>query len=73
MVGARGMTLPELAAALKAAGADDALVAGVTDILTRCDLGRFAGGAPAVEGEKLIEDAEACIRGIAKLPSKGRR
>jgi hypothetical protein len=72
-VAARGMTLPDLEAAVRAAGADEALVARIRDTLAQCDLGRFAGGAPAAEGEKLIEDAEACIRGIAKLPSKGRR
>lgn len=72
-VAARGMTLPDLEAAVRTAGADDALVASIRDVLAQCDLGRFAGGAPAVEGEKLLEDAEACIRRTAKLPSKGRR
>jgi hypothetical protein len=72
-VAARGMMLPDLETAVKAAGADDALVARVRDVLTRCDVGRFAGGAPTVEGERLLDDAEACLRAIAKLPSKGRR
>jgi hypothetical protein len=72
-VAARGMTLPDLESAVRAAGADDALVARIREVLSECDLGRFAGGAPSAEGGKLLADAEACIRAIAKLPSKGRR
>lgn len=72
-VAARGMTLPDLEAAVRASGADDALVARVRDLLTQCDLGRFSGGASAVGGEELLAEAEACVQAIAKLPSKGRR
>ncbi|MBM3307368.1 MAG: protein BatD, partial [Candidatus Eisenbacteria bacterium] len=54
-VPARGMTLPELATALREAGADDALVGTVRGLLERCDLGRFAGGAAEVEGGRLVD------------------
>jgi len=72
-VAARGMTLPEIEAELRAAGADDALVDRVRALLANCDLGRFAGGADTVDGATLLGEAEACLTAVGKLSRKRRR
>jgi methylthioribose-1-phosphate isomerase len=53
-VGARGMTLGELAQTLRSAGAGDELIERVLSVLSECDLGRFAGDFGSVEAEKLL-------------------
>jgi hypothetical protein len=72
-VGARGMTLPELGRLLASAGADEAVVERVKDLLSACDLGRFAGDSGTVEGEKLLAQAEECLRALERLSAKRRR
>jgi hypothetical protein len=72
-VGARGMTLAELAATLRAAGAGDDLIERVRDVISECDLGRFAGDIGTVEAERLVSQAETCVREIESLSAKRRR
>jgi len=66
-VGARGMTVAELAATLRAAGADDDTIARVRSILAQCDAGRFSGGGDGVETERLLRDGEACLSAIERI------
>ncbi len=72
-VQAQGMTAGELASALRSAGASDELIERVRRLLSECDLGRFAGGTDAVEAERLVEEAQQCLRGLERLPAKRRR
>ncbi len=72
-VGARGMTLHELGSVLAAAGASEQTVERIRDLLSQCDLGRFAGDVGAVEGERLISEAEACVAELERLSAKRRR
>jgi hypothetical protein len=69
-VAARGMTLPDLEAALRGAGADDTTVGRVRALLERCDLGRFAGGTAQADDD-LLDEAETCLRAVERL--RGRR
>jgi hypothetical protein len=71
-VAARGMTLPDLEAALRRAGADDELVARVRALLERCDLGRFAGSAAQADDD-LLDEAETCLRGVERLRARRAR
>ncbi len=72
-VGARGMTLPELAGLLRSAGADESAIERVRNLLSQCDLGRFAGDFGAVESEGLLREAEECLRELERLSAKRRR
>jgi len=72
-VGARGMTLPELADLLRSAGAEDSTVERVRKLLSECDLGRFAGDSGDVESARLLEEAEACLKALERLSAKRRR
>jgi len=72
-VGARGMTLPELSELLRGAGAANATVERVRRLLGDCDLGRFAGDAGDVESERLVSEAEACLKELERLSAKRRR
>ena len=71
-VQAGGMTLAEIAATLERAGAEPGLVERVRDVLSVCDLGRFAAGAGGVEVERLLREAEVCIGAIEKLTARRR-
>ena len=72
-VGARGMTLPELSGVLRSAGAGAELTERVTRLLSECDLGRFAAGTGSVESERLVAEAEACLRELERLSARRRR
>ena len=72
-VGARGMTLPELAGLLLSAGADESVIERVKSLLSQCDLGRFAGDVGTVESEQLIGEAEECLKELERLSAKRRR
>ncbi|HYW68959.1 MAG TPA: hypothetical protein VE960_05085, partial [bacterium] len=72
-VGARGMTLPELADLLRSAGAEDSTVERVRKLLSECDLGRFAGDSGDVESARLLEEAEVCLKALERLSAKRRR
>jgi hypothetical protein len=72
-VGARGMTLPELAGLLRSAGADESTIERVKSLLSQCDLGRFAGDSGTVESEQLLGEAEDCLRELERLSAKRRR
>jgi hypothetical protein len=72
-VPARGMTTPDLMGVLESAGADPALVERVRRLLAECDLGRFAGDVDRVQGDRLMAEAEECLRGLEKLSAKRRR
>jgi hypothetical protein len=72
-VGARGMTLPELAGLLRSAGADESMIERVQNLLSQCDLGRFAGDFGTVESESLLREAEECLRELERLSAKRRR
>jgi hypothetical protein len=72
-VGARGMTLPELTALLRSSGASGSTIGRVERLLGDCDLGRFAGDAGTVEGERLIAEAAACLRELERISTKRRR
>jgi hypothetical protein len=72
-VSARGMTMPEIAGVLESAGADHALVERVRRLLAECDLGRFAGEIDRVEGDRLMAEAEECLRRLEKLSARRRR
>jgi hypothetical protein len=69
----QGMTQAELESALRKAGADGELIDRVRRLLNECDLGRFAGGSDAVDAERLLSDAQTCLRGLEKLPGRRRR
>jgi hypothetical protein len=71
--GARGMTLPELAGLLRSAGADESTIERVKNLLSRCDLGRFAGDSETVESESLLREAEECLRELERLSVKRRK
>ncbi len=71
--GARGMTLPELAGLLRSAGADESTIERVKSLLSRCDLGRFAGDSETVESESLLREAEECLRELERLSAKRRK
>ena len=71
-VGARGMTLPELADLLRSAGAPSATIERVKRLLSECDLGRFAGGEGSVESERLIGEAGECLKELERLSAKRR-
>jgi hypothetical protein len=72
-VQARGMTSTELAAALRSAGAGDELIERIRRLLGECDLGRFAGEADGVEGDRLVSEAEWCMRELERASSRRRR
>ncbi len=72
-VGARGMTLPELAGLLRSAGASESTIERVKNLLSQCDLGRFAGDFGTVENEGLLREAEECLRELERLSAKKRR
>jgi hypothetical protein len=72
-VPARGMTMQELLGVLGTAGASDETVERVRRLLAECDLGRFAGGVDRVEGDRLMTEAEVCLKRIEKLSSRRRR
>jgi len=72
-VGARGMTLPELAGLLRSVGADESTIERVKSLLSHCDLGRFAGDSGTVESEGLLREAEECLRELERLSAKRRR
>jgi len=72
-VEAQGMTQAELESALRKAGADGELIDRVRRLLKECDLGRFAGGSDAVDAERLLADAQACLRGLERLSGRKRR
>jgi hypothetical protein len=72
-VGARGMTLPEIAELLRSAGAADATIERVRTLLSQCDMGRFAGSEGSVESERLLKEAEECLKELERLSAKRRR
>jgi hypothetical protein len=72
-VGARGMTLAEISELLRSAGAADATVDRVRRLLSECDLGRFAGSEGTVESERLLSEADACLKELERLSAKRRR
>lgn len=72
-VGARGMTISELTGLLGTAGADDETIERVRRLLSECDLGRFAAGVERVEGDRLLSEAEACLRRLERLSARRRR
>jgi hypothetical protein len=72
-VGARGMTLPDLADLLRSSGAPDTTVERVRRLLSECDLGRFAGEEGTVESERLLGQAEECLKELERLSAKRRR
>ena len=72
-VQAGGMTIREIEATLERAGGDPGFTARVRDLLSACDFGRFAASEGSVEGEKLLEEAEACLRALEKLSARRRR
>jgi hypothetical protein len=72
-VPARGMTMPELTGVLQSAGADEETVERVRRLLAECDLGRFAGGADRVEGDRILSEAEDCLRRLERLSARRRR
>ncbi len=72
-VQARGMTTAEIESVLRDGGADDALVEQVRGILSSCDLGRFAAGEDAVESERLVAEADECLRSMERLSARRRR
>lgn len=72
-VGARGMTLPELADLLWSAGAAESTIERVRKLMSDCDLGRFAGDTGAVESERLVSEAEGCLKELERLSAKRRR
>jgi len=72
-VQARGMTSRELESVLRENGADDQLVARVRELLTTCDLGRFAAGADRVEAERILGQAEDCMKALGRLTARGFR
>lgn len=67
---ARGMTIDELAATLRSAGADEDLVSDMRRLLGVCDAARFAGASGGVESERLVSDARECIRSVEQLTRK---
>jgi len=71
-VEAQGMTQGELEAALGGVAPDE-LIARVRRLLGDCDLGRFAGGGDAVEGARLLDEAQACLNALEKTYVKRRR
>jgi len=72
-VSARGMTEPELMRVLGSAGADAETVERVRRLLSECDLGRFAGGVDRVEGDRLLSEAEECLKRLERLSARRRR
>jgi hypothetical protein len=72
-VGSRGMTLPELSELLGSAGASVETIDRVRRLLSECDLGRFAGSEGLVESERLLSEAEQCLRDLERLSAKRRR
>ncbi|MBM4378853.1 MAG: protein BatD [Deltaproteobacteria bacterium] len=59
----QGLTRGPLEQKLRAAGAKDALVAAVAQVLDTCEMGRFAPGAVSGSREKLLDQAEAAMEG----------
>jgi hypothetical protein len=68
-----GMTIKEIESTLERTGADPDTVARVRELLSACDFGRFAAGEEAVQGERLLDEAEACIGSLARLSVRRRR
>ena len=67
------MTRSELEFALRKAGANGELIDRVRRLLNECDLGRFADGSGAVDAERILADAQACLRELEKLAGRRRR
>lgn len=72
-VPARGMTMPDLARMLRSAGGDEEIVERVRRLLSECDLGRFAGDVDRVGGDRLLSEADACLRRLERLSARRRR
>ncbi len=72
-VQARGMTTAEMESVLRGGGADDGLVERVRSILSACDLGRFAAFEDGVESERLLAEADECLRSLERLSARRRR
>lgn len=72
-VQASGMTMAEIDSTLARAGADQDLRAGVRDVLSACDFGRFAATEGSVESERLLAEAETCLRSLERLSARRRR
>ncbi|MFH1502627.1 MAG: BatD family protein [Candidatus Eisenbacteria bacterium] len=72
-VQARGMTLTEIEGVIRTDGAEEELVTRVGELLRACDLGRFAAGEGSVEAERLIGEADACLRALERVSARRRR
>jgi hypothetical protein len=59
----QGLTRGPLEQKLRAAGATDAHVAAVLQVLDTCEMGRFAPGAVSGSRDKLLDQAEAAMEG----------
>jgi hypothetical protein len=72
-VQARGMTLAEIESVLSDGGADAPLIRRIVGLLRDCDLGRFAAGEGVVEGERLLSEADECLRALERISARRRR
>ncbi len=67
----RGLTLEDAASALRRAGADDALVSRVTELLRTCDFARFAPGGGDASARSIVAEARALVDALEEAPLSG--